>query len=106
MLIILGCILNYVTVILYGFDYSLVSPDTVTKFCRVSIDQERSSEIRIDVESNHIIGDWVEICPQKQSHSAIRQDTDPVARALEEWLIAHARPSIKAIHKIQIKIKK
>ena len=40
MLIILGCILNYVTVILYGFDYSLVSPDTVTKFCRVSIDQE------------------------------------------------------------------
>lgn len=40
MLIILGCILNYVTVILYGFDYSLVSPDTVTRFCRVSIDQE------------------------------------------------------------------
>ena len=40
MLIILGCILNYVTVILYGFDYSLVSPDTVTKFCRVSIYQE------------------------------------------------------------------
>lgn len=40
MLIILGCILNYVTVILYGFDYSLVSPDTVTRFCRVSINQE------------------------------------------------------------------
>ncbi|KAL9951711.1 hypothetical protein ACROYT_G044433 [Oculina patagonica] len=34
MLIILGCLLNYITVILYGFDYSQVSPDKVTRLCR------------------------------------------------------------------------
>ncbi|KAJ7372990.1 hypothetical protein OS493_015460 [Desmophyllum pertusum] len=33
-LIILGCILNYITVILYGFDYSRVSADQVTRLCR------------------------------------------------------------------------
>lgn len=36
MLIILGCILNYITVILYGFDYSRVTPEEVTSLCRVS----------------------------------------------------------------------
>ena len=36
MLIILGCILNYITVILYGFDYSRVSAEKVTSLCRVS----------------------------------------------------------------------
>ena len=45
MLIILGCILNYVTVILYGFDYALVSPDTVTKLCRVSITHACCSQL-------------------------------------------------------------
>ncbi|XP_068676427.1 uncharacterized protein [Montipora foliosa] len=34
LLIIIGCVLNYVTVILYGFDYSLVSTDVVTRLCR------------------------------------------------------------------------